>query len=165
MAADSVVATPAARRAMIRERQRDLYGTTLRTLVNQLTEDYGISQARLADTIGISRPMLSQLVSARRIKIGDMRAHTRLMILDQRRDMARELTERSEVDAILADVAQVQQPWPLCTCNRDGWSDGSPTSLLRGVASTMQLAAAAERLEDEFPRIAGLLRRAADDGG
>ena len=148
---------------MIRERQRDLYGTTLRTLVNQLTEDYRISQARLADTIGISRPMLSQLVSARRIKIGDMRAHTRLMILDQRRDLACELTERSEVDAILADVAQVQQPWPLCTCNRDGWSDGSATSLLQAVASSKQLAAAAERLQDEFPRIAGVLRRAADD--
>ncbi|WP_142058214.1 hypothetical protein [Pseudonocardia kunmingensis] len=164
MAADSVVATPAARRAMIRERQRDLYGTTLRALVNQLTEDYGISQARLADTIGISRPMLSQLVSARRIKIGDIRAHTRLMILDQRRDLARALTERPEVDAILADVAKVQQPWPHHhTFIRDGWSDGSTTSLLRRVASTEQLTAAAERLQDEFPRIAGVLRQAAED--
>ncbi|MHA6622910.1 hypothetical protein [Pseudonocardia sp. DLS-67] len=91
---DSLIATPAARRAIIRERQRDLYGAPLRTLVQGLTEDYGISQARLADTIGISPPMLSQLVSADRIKIGNPVAHTRLMILDERRNLARTTTDR-----------------------------------------------------------------------
>jgi predicted transcriptional regulator len=53
--------------------------------VHGLVEDYGVSQARLADVIGISAAMLSQLVSAQRIKLGDPVANTRLMILTQRR--------------------------------------------------------------------------------
>lgn len=67
-----------------RERQRQLYGAPLGDRVRRLTTGLGISQARLARTLGISPAMLSQLVSGRRVKIGDPAVLARLMMLDQR---------------------------------------------------------------------------------
>jgi hypothetical protein len=147
---------------MIRDHQRELYGTSLRSLVHGLAEDYGVSQARLAEVIGVSPAMLSQLVSAQRIKLGDPVANTRLMILAQRRVQVRRLDDPSKVDAILADVARVQQPWPLHTePQAGGRAATSPTDLLRGAATPQQLAAAAAQLQAEFPRIAHVLREVA----
>ncbi|MCW0213379.1 MAG: hypothetical protein OJJ54_08465, partial [Pseudonocardia sp.] len=67
-----------------RERQRALYGVPLVERVHHLTRVLGISQARLAGTLGISPAMLSQLVSARRVKIGDPAVLSRMMLLDER---------------------------------------------------------------------------------
>jgi hypothetical protein len=157
----SVAATPAARKAMIRDHQRALYGTSLRSLVHGLVEDYGVSQARLAEVIGISPAMLSQLVSADRIKIGDPLANTKLMILAQRRPQVRRFTEPSEVDAVLADVARVQQAWPQQHGDQHGQPVASATDLVRGAATPHELAAAAARLQLDFPKLAHVLRQVA----
>jgi hypothetical protein len=156
MSIDKIVATPAARRAMTRDRQRDLYGAPIGTLIRRITEDYCISQARLARTIGISPAMLSQLGSAERIKINNPFVLARLMMLDQRRSHARELTEQHRIE-ILTNVARLRQPYGRHNRN----SHHSRADCLRGVASPQQLEAAAARL-DEFPQLAEMLRQAAD---
>lgn len=162
MAADSLVMTSAARTAMIRERQRDLYGAPLRTVVYRIIEDYGISQARLAGILGISPALLSLLVTARRSKICDPVAHTRLMVLDQRRPPTRALVDRRTIESILTDVARIRRPWPHHTSPRD--DSGAAPSCLISDASPQQLEAAAARVRDEFPAVADMLRRAAHNG-
>ncbi|WP_143517494.1 XRE family transcriptional regulator [Pseudonocardia sp. MH-G8] len=154
---DSVVATPAARRAMARERQKDLYGASLRSLVRGLAEDYGISQARLARVLGISPAMLCQLVSGERIKIGDPVVSARLMVLDQRRALVRGLHVR-RVEEILDEVACIRDPWP-----RGNRPSSKAIGDLREIADAEQLEAAAAKLEVDFPRLADFLRRAAHD--
>ncbi|WP_198961532.1 helix-turn-helix domain-containing protein [Pseudonocardia sp. MH-G8] len=154
---DRVVATPAARRAMARERQKDLYGASLQSLVRGLAEDYGISQARLARVLGVSPAMLSQLVSGERIKIGDPVASARLMVLDQRRALVRGLEVR-RAEEILDEVARIREPWP-----RGGRTGSTAIDDLREIADAEQLEAAAVKLDDDFPRLAEFLRRAAHD--
>ncbi|WP_345605047.1 XRE family transcriptional regulator [Pseudonocardia adelaidensis] len=161
MAADSLVVTPAARTALIRERQRELYGAPLRTVVYRLLADYGISQARLARIIGLSPAALSLLVSARRVKISNPLVHTKLMVLDQRRPKARaQLADRGTIETILTTVARIGRPWPHHTGRHD--DGGAPTGLR--YADSEELEAAAARIRDEFPAIADMLRRAADHG-
>ncbi|OZM80021.1 hypothetical protein [Pseudonocardia sp. MH-G8] len=154
---DIVVATPAARRAMARERQKDLYGASLRSLVYGIVEDYGISQARLARVLGISSAMLCQLVSGERIKIGDPVASARLMILDQRRALVRRL-DAPRIKEVLDEVARIRDPWP-----RGGRTSSRAIGDLREIADAEQLETAAAKLDDDFPRLADFLRRAAHD--
>ncbi|TQM11156.1 hypothetical protein FB558_3708 [Pseudonocardia kunmingensis] len=142
---------------MARERQKDLYGTSLRSLVHGLAEDYGISQARLARVLGISPAMLCQLVSGERIKIGDPVASARLMILDQRRALVRCLDDR-RIEEILDEVARIHDPWP-----RGGRTGSMAIGDLREIAGAEQLEEAAVKLDDDFPRLADFLRRVARD--
>ncbi|WP_142065224.1 XRE family transcriptional regulator [Pseudonocardia kunmingensis] len=160
MPADFIVATPAARVALNRDRQRAIYGVPLSTLVHGILEDYGISQARLARTLGVSTAALSQLVRGSRIKIGDQLAQARLLILEQRRDQARALTDPAEVGEILADVARIERSWVLARMGVRDCSGCTPASLCR-VASSEDLAAAADALDNAFPAIASTLRQAA----
>ena len=67
-----------------RAAQRALYGETLEQRLGAITRAYGISQRRLARALGISAPMLSQLISARRVKMGNPRAHERMAVREQR---------------------------------------------------------------------------------
>lgn len=67
-----------------RHLQRELYGETLHDRLRPLMEVYGLSQRRLAEVLGVSAPMLSQLMSARRVKMGNPRAHERMVALEHR---------------------------------------------------------------------------------
>jgi predicted transcriptional regulator len=162
MASDSVVVTPAARTAIARERQRELYGAPLRTIVYRVLEAYGVSQARLAATVGISPAMLCQLIYAKRVTLGGL-AYTRLMLLDQRRDLAREHSDRGAADMLLAEVAQVTRIWPHHTHGRTGHTRHSSAEGLRHAASPDELAAAAVHLRDVCPAVADALRQAAEN--
>ena len=71
------------RLARNRGRQRELYGAPLGDRVRRLTAGLGITQGRLAQTLGVSPAMLSQLASARRVKIGDPAVLARLQLLDR----------------------------------------------------------------------------------
>jgi len=64
--------------------QRELYGQTLHDRLRALMDVYGLSQRRLAEVLGVSAPMLSQLMSARRVKMGNPRAHERMVALEHR---------------------------------------------------------------------------------
>lgn len=67
-----------------RRRQRELYGQTLHDRLRAVMLAYAIPQKRLAEVLGVSAPMLSQLMSARRVKMGNPRAHERMIALEQR---------------------------------------------------------------------------------
>jgi hypothetical protein len=171
-----VAADPAGRLALAanRGRQRTLYGVPFGERVRRLTGLLGISQARLARTIGISPAMLSQLVSGRRVKIGNPTVLARLLLLDHR---CRGLPERpapAQVETLLADVARASWPGarsegppdvagvPPAETGRGYRRRGAtPADALRGVAEPARLAAAAAALHPAFPELAELLRQAA----
>lgn len=72
------------RLAQNRRLQRELYGQTLHDRLRTVMALYSIPQKRLAEVLGVSAPMLSQLMSARRVKMGNPRAHERMVALEQR---------------------------------------------------------------------------------
>lgn len=128
-----------------------------------LVEDYGVSQARLAEVIGASPAMLGQLVAAQRIKLGDPVANARLMILAQRRVQARRLDDPSKVDEVLAEIARVQRPWPLHVESRAGWAATSMIDLLCGDSAAVRgrgRSAAGRVPEDRARAARGRRRRA-----
>jgi hypothetical protein len=156
-----------------RGRQRELYGAPLGDRLRGLTGALGITQGRLAQTLGLSPAMLSQLASARRVKIGDPAVLARLQLLD-RRCAAGPPRGRAAVDAILAEVAGAQLQWTgadgpgaaLDTARRPATGPHSvtrptPADALRAVAPPARLAAAAATLAPAFPELAQVLRQAA----
>ncbi len=166
---------PGRRIAANRERQRELYGAPLGDRVRRLTGLLGISQARLARTLGLSPAMLSQLVSGRRLKIGDPAVLARMLVLDQR---CRGLVERpspSTVEGLLAEAAQADWRWAQWAWSarvgrgagavrpapRDRPGARNAAEVLRGVAEPARLAAAAAALGPAFPELAEVLRQAA----
>lgn len=85
-----------------RQAQRDLYGDTLEARVGALTRHFGVSQRKLAQTLGISAPMLSQLLSARRVKMGNTLAYERMVTLE---DRAHEAVDPDSAQNVLDEVA------------------------------------------------------------
>jgi transcriptional regulator with XRE-family HTH domain len=156
------------------ERQRELYGAPLGERVRRLTGALGISQARLARTLGMSPAMLSQLVSARRVKIGDPAVLARMLMLDQRCHGLRVPADRQTVDALLAEIAEARWHWsgprrsaPRAMGHRvqRPVPDGTAAAVLRGVSEPARLAAAAAALGPTFPELAEVLRQAASRPG
>jgi hypothetical protein len=167
------------------ERQRELYGAPLGERVRRLTGALGISQARLARTLGMSPAMLSQLVSARRVKIGDPAVLARMLLLDQRCHGLRSTPgDRDTVDALLAEIAEARWHWNGQRGNGQRASgqrasgprtpghraqravrDGTAAAVLRGVSEPARLAAAAAALGPTFPELAEVLRQAASRPG
>jgi transcriptional regulator with XRE-family HTH domain len=152
--------------AVNRERQRELYGAPLGDRVRTLTSALGISQARLARTLGLSPAMLSQLVSARRVKIGDPAVLARMLMLDQRCHGVRIPPDPRAVDAMLAEVARARWQWngprvPVRRAPQHPPAGGTAAAALRGIAEPARLAAAAAALGPAFPELAEVLRQAA----
>ncbi|GAA0942193.1 helix-turn-helix transcriptional regulator [Pseudonocardia zijingensis] len=162
------------------ERQRALYGAPLGERVRRLTGALGISQARLARTLGMSPAMLSQLVSARRVKIGDPAVLARMLMLDQRCHSLRPPADRQVVDELLAEIAEARWHWngqrtsgaprtgrphPPPHRQARGVPDGTAAAVLRGVSDPARLAAAAATLGPSFPELAEVLRQAASRPG
>ena len=157
-----------------RARQRELYGMALGERVRRLTGALGVTQAKLARTLGLSPAMLSQLVSARRVKIGDPTVLVRMLLLDQRCTTAVAATGEVPlpprmVDELLVLASQARWEWPAgqgppVPRPRDpapGASGGGAAEALRRVASPHRLAAAAATLGPAFPELAEVLRQAA----
>ncbi len=139
------------------ERQRELYGESLGERIRRLQAALGVSQAKLAKSLGLSTAMLSQLVSGRRVKIGDPAVLARLMLLD------RYVQRATPGEPVRADVllAHIQGSRPHL--GLPGPASQDPGDALRAVAAPAQLAAAANVLGPRFPALAELLRRAASD--
>ena len=165
--------------ALNRHRQRELYGCPLGDRVRRLTGTLGITQARLARTLGLSPAMLSQLASGRRIKIGDPGVLARWQLLDQRCAIALP-RGRDAVEALLEEVGRARLEWtgreapgprrsaasvsPLRLTDRPQPERGDvpgPADALRAVAPPARLVAAAAPLAPGFPELAAVLRRAA----
>lgn len=150
------------RLARNRCRQRELYGAPLGDRLRRLTAELGITQGRLARTLGLSPAMLSQLASARRVKIGDPAVLARLQLLD-RRCAPGPPRGRGAVDALLAEVEGAQLHWSGADGVEriDGVTAHRPADALRAVAPPARLAAAAAALAPAFPEVAEVLRQAA----
>lgn len=135
-----------------RELQRELYGQPLGELVHRLTADLRITQGRLAGVLGVSAPMLSQLASGQRVKFGNPAVVGRLQGLIDLAARAGSLTP-DQLDEALSDI---QGSTTTLTQPR------SAVAGLRDVASSAELREAADVLRPRWPRLADVLREAAD---
>ncbi|WP_446666763.1 hypothetical protein [Flexivirga sp. B27] len=163
-----------------RASQAELYGEPLSAIIESIGGSLGLTQGRIAQVLGVSAPMLSHLVSARRVKIGNPMAHTRLL---QLRALA------SDVQTGRLTAEQAETVVPQIAASNDSWTTSHALSdnalpapvatgaatpppagpgpdaivhaiqdLFRGVADAADWLAAAERLEAEHPQIAEVLR-------
>jgi transcriptional regulator with XRE-family HTH domain len=143
--------------------QRDWYGEPLGDRVRRLVVAFDVSQAQLAEVLGLSAPMLSQLMSGRRAKIGNPAVLARMVMLERR--VLTPGVASGDPSAIRAALEQVRDSRPTVsrpTASKHG--DEVLVPALQAVADPAELAAAAGLLQDRFPLLAALLRRAADPG-
>ncbi|MFC5993166.1 hypothetical protein ACFQE5_02950 [Pseudonocardia hispaniensis] len=170
-----------------RDRQRELYGAPLGERVRRVTGVLGITQSRLARTLGLSPAMLSQLVSGRRVKIGDPAVLARLMLIDKRCPAADPGPGPEAVEQLLTEIRDARlhwtggpQPSVAPTGPAPSHSSADPAraaerrprcqppeprrtaaDALRAVAGPSRLVAAAARLDPMFPELAAVFRQAA----
>ncbi|MGH3788854.1 MAG: XRE family transcriptional regulator [Pseudonocardiaceae bacterium] len=148
--------------------QREWYGEPLGDRVRRLVVAFDVSQAQLAEVLGLSAPMLSQLMSGRRAKIGNPAVLARMVMLE-RRVLTPEVAS-GDPAAIRAALEEIRDSRPTVsrpTVSRETLpvgehGDDALVSALRAMVDPTDLAAAARLLEEGFPLIAGLLRRAAN---
>jgi transcriptional regulator with XRE-family HTH domain len=144
--------------------QREWYGEPLGDRVRRLVRAFNISQANLADVLGISAPMLSQVMSGRRAKIGNPSVLARLIMLERKvliPDVAAGKPEAMRQAMI--DVRDSRPAVGRDVLRVDGSSDATAAiAALRNILSIEDLIAAADLLDDEFPDLSDLLRRASD---
>ncbi|KAA2258605.1 helix-turn-helix transcriptional regulator [Solihabitans fulvus] len=140
--------------------QREWYGEPLGDRVRRLVVAFNVSQAQLADVLGISAPMLSQVMSGRRAKIGNPSVLARMIMLERKVLTPDVATGAPEALQRALDDVRDSKP----TVSRDslpvngGWDEA--VVALRRVADRQELAQAADVLDEEFPALAELLRRA-----
>ncbi|MQA11870.1 MAG: XRE family transcriptional regulator [Pseudonocardiaceae bacterium] len=145
--------------------QKEWYGEPLGDRVRRLVVAFDVSQANLADVLGISAPMLSQVMSGRRAKIGNPAVLARLIMLE-RKVLTPEVVsgERGALQEALDDVRQSRP-----TVSRDsvpvgigpGADEAAALTVIREAAEEDgDLDKAARLLDDEFPALADLVRRA-----
>ncbi|MGV9299464.1 MULTISPECIES: XRE family transcriptional regulator [Amycolatopsis] len=144
--------------------QREWYGEPLGDRVRRLVVAFDVSQAFLAEVLGISAPMLSQVMSGRRAKIGNPVVLARMIMLE-RKILVPEVAA-GDRDAMQAALEDVRDSRP--TVGRDNIPVNSDEKILlagiRDVAEDENLFEAAKLLDDDYPAIADLLRRAGASG-
>ncbi|MBN6037883.1 helix-turn-helix domain-containing protein [Amycolatopsis sp. 195334CR] len=142
--------------------QREWYGEPLGDRVRRLVVAFDISQAFLAEVLGISAPMLSQVMSGRRAKIGNPVVLARMIMLE-RKILTPDVAAGNPA-AMRAALEDVRDSRP--TVGRDSFPVGALSDdqqvliTLRDIAEDEDLAQAADRLDEDFPAIADLLRKA-----
>ncbi|MFD2422606.1 XRE family transcriptional regulator [Amycolatopsis pigmentata] len=142
--------------------QREWYGEPLGDRVRRLVVAFNVSQAFLAEVLGISAPMLSQVMSGRRAKIGNPVVLARMIMLERKCLIPEVAAGRKE--ALTAALEDVRDSRP--TVGRDSIPVGAVADdqhvlvALREVAEDEDLTEAAKRLDQDFPALADLLRRA-----
>ena len=139
--------------------QREWYGEPLGDRVRRLVVAFDVSQAYLAEVLGISAPMLSQVMSGRRAKIGNPVVLARMIMLERKCLIPEVAAGRKE--ALMAALEDVRDSRP--TVGRDNIpvaDDRVVVAALREIVEDEDLIEAAKRLDDDFPALADLLRRA-----
>lgn len=142
--------------------QREWYGEPLGDRVRRLVVAFNVSQAFLAEVLGISAPMLSQVMSGRRAKIGNPVVLAKMIMLERKCLIPEVAAGRKE--ALAAALEDVRDSRP--TVGRDSIPVGAVAddqhvlAALRDIAEDEDLTEAAKRLDQDFPALADLLRRA-----
>lgn len=144
-----------------RAAQRELYGEPLGEVFRRAIDTLGLTQGRLAATLGLSAPMLSQLMTAQRVKIGNPAVLHRL---DELNALVEEVRGgRVGSDGLPGRLDAIRQVTGRLTRTTDqrALADDDVVATLRGllraVASGQELAAATELLEPRYPALAELL--------
>lgn len=144
------------------ELQREWYGEPLGDRVRRLVVAFDVSQAYLAEVLGISAPMLSQVMSGRRAKIGNPVVLARMLMLE-RKVLTPEIAS-GNVRALQVALEDVRDSRPTVGTETVPVGGGSSYQVvlaaLREIAEEDNLVRAATVLDDEFPAIADVLRRA-----
>lgn len=144
--------------------QRAWYGEPLGDRVRRLVRAFNVSQANLAEVLGISAPMLSQVMSGRRAKIGNPAVLARLLMLERKvliPDVAAGKPEA--LQQALLDVRDSNPTVGRHLLRIDVSPDANAAiAALRNILSAEDLSAAAELVDEEFPELSDLLRRAAE---
>lgn len=167
-----------------RASQAALYGEPLAAIIESIGSSLGLTQGRIAQVLGLSAPMLSHLVSARRVKIGNPMAHTRLL---QLRALASDVTDgrvtAEQAATVLPQIAASNDSWTTSHALADdaGSESGAPRAprvdrgatpadadpaavvravqeLFREVADAGDWLAAADAVAADHPAIAEVLR-------
>ncbi len=81
--------------------QEELYGESWATRFARIRAAYGLSQGKLAQTLGLSAPMVSQLASGQRVKISNPAVLARIVALEEH------LTDAGVVSGDSAHLARV----------------------------------------------------------
>lgn len=144
--------------------QREWYGEPLGDRVRRLVRAFNTSQANLADVLGISAPMLSQVMSGRRAKIGNPSVLARLIMLERKVLIPDVAAGRPEaIKQAMLDVRDSRPQVGRDVLRVDGSSDANAAvAALRNILSSDDLQAAAELVDDEFPELSDVLRRASE---
>jgi transcriptional regulator with XRE-family HTH domain len=142
--------------------QREWYGEPLGDRVRRLVRAFNVSQAALADALGISAPMLSQVMSGRRAKIGNPSVLARMIMLERKIFIPDVAAGKPEaIREALADVRESRPQVGRDVLKVDGSVEATNAiAALRNILSAEDLRAAAELVDEEYPELADLLRRA-----
>lgn len=144
--------------------QRQWYGEPLGDRVRRLVRAFNVSQANLADTLGISAPMLSQVMSGRRAKIGNPSVLARLIMLERKVFIPE--VAAGDPEAMKQAMEDVRESRPMVgrdVLRVDASSDANAAvDALRNILSSDDLVAAAELVDEDFPELGDLLRRAGE---
>ena len=145
--------------------QIELYGEPLGTMMRRIGGTLGLTQARLAESIGLSAPMLSQLMSGQRVKIGNPAVVSRLQSLDEL--VARVVEEGLEDLQIAAELDEIRASTGAFTKSVPTASNTARPAartvvreiqdLVRSVASADEVQRAAQLIVAESPGLAELL--------
>ena len=144
--------------------QREWYGEPLGDRVRRLVRAFNISQANLADVLGISAPMLSQVMSGRRAKIGNPSVLARLIMLERKVLIPEVAAGKPEaMKQAMDDVRDSRPKVGRDVLPVDGSTDANTAvHALRNILSSDDLVAAAELVDEDFPELSDLLRRAGE---
>lgn len=146
--------------------QREWYGEPLGDRVRRLVVAFDVSQANLAEVLGISAPMLSQVMSGRRAKIGNPAVLARMIMLERKVLTPGVVSgDRQALRQALDDVRQSRPTVSLDSLPVGGGSPGPDeaaalTVIREAAEEDGNLDKAARLLDEEFPGLADLLRRA-----
>lgn len=141
-----------------RAQQAALYGAPLGEVIGHCAGVLGLRQQEVAALLGLSAPMVSQLMSARRIKIANPVAAERLRTMVEL--VAQVDDGLLDADEVLARMHQPAAPLTSTTRTsaRAAQTSDEVQALFRTTASAADYLQAAQRLDDDFPGIATLLR-------
>lgn len=146
------------------ELQREWYGEPLGDRVRRLVVAFDVSQAYLSEVLGISAPMLSQVMSGRRAKIGNPVVLARMLLLE--RKVLLPAVAAGDADALQEALEDVRDSRPTVGKETVPVGGGSGYHMvlaaLREIDEQDNLTKAAALLDDGFPAIAEVLRRAGD---
>ena len=150
-----------------RRQQVQLYGEPLADILRSIGSTLGLTQAEIAEVLGLSAPMLSHLISARRVKIGNPVAGSRLA---QLRTLAAQVaTDGLAPEEVAAQLDAIADSGPTGTAtgaNTFGMTTatGRATTgrdvqqLFRTVAGALDWLEVADLAGERHPEIAEVLR-------